>query len=57
MPPPYTSNDFAQHLDLARDALTAAAAASDHEKALLVAEAQAHATVAQTIAIWLQHSN
>lgn len=57
MPPPYTSNDFAQHLDRAREALAEAAAASDHEKGLLVAEAQAHATVAQTIAIWLQHSN
>jgi hypothetical protein len=57
MPPPYTSQDFAQHLDLARDALAQATQASDHEKSLLVAEAQAHATVAQTIAIWLQHSN
>lgn len=57
MPPPYTSKDFAQHLDLARDALAEAGAASDHEKALLVGEAQAHATIAQTIAIWLQHSN
>jgi hypothetical protein len=57
MAPPYTSNDFAQHLDRAREALAEAAAASDHERSLLVAEAQAHATVAQTIAIWLQQSN
>jgi hypothetical protein len=57
MPAPYSSNDFAHHLDIARGALKDAAAASDHEKPLLVAEAQAHAIVAQTIAIWLQHSN
>jgi len=57
MPPPYSSTDFAQHLDRAREALSEAAGASDHEKSLLVAEAHAHATVAQTIAIWLQHSN
>jgi len=55
--PLYTSNDFAQHLDRALDALAEAATASDHEKSLLIAEAQAHATVAQTIALWLQHSN
>jgi hypothetical protein len=57
MPPPYTSQDFAHHLDLAQDALAQATRASDHEKAYLVAEAHAHATVAQAIAIWLQHSN
>lgn len=57
MPAPYTSKDFAHHLDRARSVLKEAGLASDHEKPLLVAEAQAHATVAQTIAIWLQHSN
>ncbi len=57
MSAPYTSQDFVHHLDLARTALKEADDASDHDKPLLIAEAQAHATVAQTIAIWLQHSN
>jgi hypothetical protein len=57
MPPPYTSLDFAQHLDRAREALAEAAAGSDHERSPLVAEAQPHAAVAQTIAIWRLHSN
>lgn len=57
MPTSYTSNDFVHHLDLAKAALKKAADASDHERPTLLAEAQAHATVAQTIAIWLQHGN
>jgi hypothetical protein len=57
MPEPYTSKDFIYHLDLARGALTKAGDASDHERPLLLAEAQAHAIVAQTIGAWLQHGN
>jgi hypothetical protein len=53
MPLPYTTNDFALHVDRARAQANTAASQTGPDKAATLASAQVHATLAQAIAIWL----
>lgn len=53
MPEPYTSEDFAFHLDRARTQSNTAATQSPTDKATTLASAQVHATLALAIATWM----
>jgi 4-hydroxybenzoate polyprenyltransferase len=53
MPLPYTTNDFALHVDRARAQVNTAASQTGPEKTATLASAQVHATLALTIATWL----
>jgi hypothetical protein len=53
MPAPYTTHDFALHVDRARAQVNTAASQTGPDKTLTLASAQVHATLAQAIATWL----
>jgi hypothetical protein len=53
MPLPYTTDDFAMHLDRARTQANTAASQSSTEKAATLAAAQVNATLALAIATFL----
>jgi hypothetical protein len=53
MPLPYTSEDFAFHLDRARTQSNTAASQSPNDKSVTLASAQVHATLALAIATWM----
>jgi hypothetical protein len=53
MPLPYTSADFALHVDRARTQSNTAASQTGPDKAATLAAAQVNATLALAIATWL----